>query len=122
ALAGPTCGERRPVRSIGGERVVHVGYGYDARAQGNRIAGEPIGIAATVVTLVMVPDDESAIGEEIERRHDLGAGERVASHEAPLVVREGPGRSPPRAPASPHRGCGGRARRPAPATALRRPS
>src|SRR5215467_6802849 len=31
---------------------------------------------------------ERVVGEELERRHDLGAGERVASHDAPLVVRE----------------------------------
>src|SRR5262245_34066478 len=90
-LARPTHGECGAVRSIGGERVVHVGDGYDARSHGNRVAGEPIGIAATVVPFVMVPDNDSALGEKLERRHDLGAGERVASHDAPLVVREGSG-------------------------------
>src|SRR5215469_9909133 len=87
-LTRPTHGEGRTVRSIGGERVVHVRDGYDARTHGNGVADEPIGIAAAIMTLVMVADDESAVGEELERRHDLGAGERVASHDAPLVVRE----------------------------------
>src|SRR5215831_16488119 len=87
-LPRPIHGECRSVRSIGGERIVHVGDGYDARAQRNRVAGEPIGITATITTLVMVADDESAIGEELERRHDMGPGERVASHDAPLIVRE----------------------------------
>src|SRR5499427_982012 len=83
-----TIRERGAVRAVRGERVVHVGDGHDARAQGNRRAGKPVGVAAAIVALVMVADDQRAVGEELERGHDLGAGERVPSHHAPLVVGE----------------------------------
>src|SRR5215472_11112463 len=87
-LARLTIRESGSVRAVRGERVVHVGDGHDARAQGNRRAGKPVGVAAAIVALVMVADDERAVGEELERGHDLGAGERMPSHHAPFVVGE----------------------------------
>src|SRR5499425_1644499 len=87
-LARVTIRERGAVRAVRGERVVHVGDGHDARAQGNRRAGKSVGVAAAIVALVMMANDERAVGEELERGHDLGAGERVPSHHAPLVVGE----------------------------------
>src|SRR5439155_1751513 len=49
------------------------------------IAGEAIGIAASVHSLVVVADDRGACREELEGRHDLRADEGMAPHERPLL-------------------------------------
>ena len=60
-------GERRAVRTIRGQGIVHVGHRDDARTDRDRLAGETVGIAAAVEALMVVADRERTGGEELER-------------------------------------------------------
>ena len=70
--------ERDPIRAVGGERVEHVGDGEHARVQRNLLAGETVGIAVPVPSLVMGAHDLGGFGEELDVTHDLGSDDRVA--------------------------------------------
>src|SRR5262249_40160229 len=85
--------ERVTVRAGGRQGIVHIGDRDDARTERNRGASQPVGIAATVPPLVMVPNDHRPRREEFEGRHDLGADHRVTTHQLPLVGVEPPGLS-----------------------------
>jgi len=76
---------RRAIRPIGRQRVVHVGHRDDARADRNLVAHEPVGVPGPVAPFVVMADHQGARGEEIERRDDLGADQRMVPHHRPLV-------------------------------------
>src|SRR5438552_4297489 len=78
-------GHRLTVGAVRRQGVVDVGHRDDTRADRDGLAGEAIGIAASVHALVVVADDRGARREELERRHDLRADEGVAPHERPLL-------------------------------------
>src|SRR5712691_4624647 len=81
--------EPAAIWALRGQRVVHVGDGDDSRAHGDALSRQPVWIAAAIVALMVVANDVSGVGKELERRHDLRTRERVSSHGDPLLVREG---------------------------------
>jgi hypothetical protein len=81
-------GQARPIGAIRRERVVNVGHRHDTRAQRDQLAAQPVGVAAAVVPLVVVPYDDRALREELERRDNLSAEDRMAAHHGPLLVAE----------------------------------
>src|SRR5208282_3199920 len=66
------------VGALGGDGVVGIGDGDDARAQGDLVAGEAIGIAGAIVKFVMVANhfaDAVHGGEGLENfRAEFGVG------------------------------------------------
>src|SRR4051794_4143608 len=81
-------GERAAVGAIGGHRVVGVADQDHARAERDRVAGEPVGVAAAVPVLVAVADEREHLGEEVDLGEDLGAHLDVALDLALLRLRE----------------------------------
>src|SRR5215472_9597396 len=72
--------KRGAVGSPGRERVVHVSHSYDSRSQWNAFSLQPVGITASIQSLVVVTNDHGAFVEKLERRDDLGARERMTAH------------------------------------------
>src|SRR5207244_448515 len=80
--------ELAAIRTLRGQRVVDVRDGYDTGAHGHAVSLQSIWIAAAIVTLGVVADDERGVGKELEGRHDLRPGEGVPAHGDPLLIRE----------------------------------
>src|SRR3989449_236658 len=71
-------GRQRRLMSAGrGERVPDVEDPHDLRCERNLIALEPIGVAASVVPLVMPADDGLQVPRELHVRQQLDAPDRV---------------------------------------------
>src|SRR5438876_5635100 len=58
------------IGTVGGQRVEDVGDRDDARADGNPVPTEPVGVPAPVPALVMMPNDLGSLREEVEGRDD----------------------------------------------------
>ena len=83
-------GQRAPVRALAGHGVVAVHHAQRARDLGDRVAGQPVRVAAPVAVLVVVADAGHELVVE-QRLRDLGADARVLAHELPLLGRQRPG-------------------------------
>ena len=78
------------IGTVGGQRVEDVGDRDDARADGNPVPAEPVGVPAPVPALVMMPNDLGSLREEVEGRDDAGANLRMVAPGLPLVGRQRP--------------------------------
>ncbi len=79
--------QRRAVGTLAGHRVIAVDDAHRAGDERDLLAGEAVGVAATVEALVVV----AHAGDELlveERAHDLGADAGVLAHELPLLARQ----------------------------------
>ncbi len=82
---GPAVG---PVR---GHRIERVGHRDHPRAEGDRLAGQPVGVARPIERLVVMADDGRALTEEAEPAEDPGPDLGVEPHRHPLLGVERPG-------------------------------
>ena len=78
----------RAVRPVGHHRVERVADGDDPRAERDRLAGEPVGVAAAVPALVAGAHERGDGAQRGHREQEALADERVAAHELPLGVVE----------------------------------
>src|SRR4029453_9810961 len=81
-------GKPAAIRPVGGQGVVDVHHRDDAGADRDGGPPEPVRVAAAVEALVVVAHDQRTVAEELERRQDLRAGERMPAHLRPFVVGE----------------------------------
>ena len=86
---GPVGRPGRPVGAVGGERVPHVGHGHDPRGQRDLLPGDPVGVAAPVVALVVLADHGEGVAQRRGPPDDVLADDRVLLDPGPLVVGEG---------------------------------
>ena len=84
-------GHRLTIRAVGRHRVVGVAREDDARADGDRVAGDAVGIPPAVPALVLVADDPGHAAQPRDGAQDALADDRVVLHELPLVLAELPG-------------------------------
>src|SRR5262249_26544411 len=78
-------GQSRTIGPVRRERVVDIRDGDDARAERNLVAGQAVRVAGAVPPLVVVTDHQGAAREEIERRDDLRADQRMLAHHRPFL-------------------------------------
>ncbi len=79
-----------PIGAIGGPGLVGVGYGQDARAQGDGLAAQLARITAAVPTLVVVQDDGHQGVQRSYRVQDIAARSGwvcIMAHSCVLIVR-----------------------------------
>ncbi len=81
-------GEACFVDALGGDRVVDVGDGGDARELLDLCAAEAGGVAGAVDALVVVADDRDGERREVGGTQELDAGVGVGPHDLHLVVGE----------------------------------
>src|SRR5438093_13498862 len=80
--------ERRAIGPLARHGVERVRDGEDAGAERDGVAGEPVGIAAAVETLVVAAHDPRGWAEEAEAREDRLAERRMLVHQAEFVGAE----------------------------------
>src|SRR5205814_2559371 len=80
---GPGVRDRagRAVWALGGERVERVGDGEHPSGQGDRLAGEAVGIALPIPALVMGTDYVARRAQELHVANDLPPDHGMARHE-----------------------------------------
>src|ERR671923_108248 len=74
------------VRAIGGQRVERVRDEDDSRGERNRLAGEAVGVAAAVHSLVARPRDLEDDRREPDAAEDVLRDDGVAPHHLPFLV------------------------------------
>jgi hypothetical protein len=76
--------QRPPVGAVGRHRVPGVADEADAAGERHVLAGEPVGVAVAIPTLVLGAHGRREVGERADRAHDLRADRRVLAHHVPL--------------------------------------
>src|SRR5512138_3555729 len=69
------------------ERVVHVGHGDDARAEGNVVTDQSVRVTRAVVLLMVTERDQRAHADILGRAafQDLVPDHRMPAHDVPLA-------------------------------------
>jgi hypothetical protein len=67
----------RPVGTVGGERVPHVGDSHDAGKQRDLLAGKAIGVALAVLALMVRADHRQRVTQRRSPPDDIGPHDRV---------------------------------------------
>ena len=70
------------VRPVGRQRIEHVDDPDDLREEGHLSVFQPVGVAAAVQTLVMMPDDGAHVLERSQAGADGIANNRMFAHDA----------------------------------------
>ena len=76
---------RRLVRTLGAQRVVHVHHLQNARQQGDIGAFERVRISRAIPVLVMVANDGQHVAKGAQRFHDVLADDGMLAHDLPLI-------------------------------------
>jgi hypothetical protein len=79
----------RPVGTIRGERVPHIGDGDDPGGQRDLLPGQGVGIAAPVVALVVLADHLQGLAQRRRPPDDVGADNGVFLDPGPLLLGKG---------------------------------